>query len=302
MAIEPERKCGYRKVGGLYIRGEASFSGCDRLPLAMPMCPVCGSSVKFTRSFVKIDPSMYFGEHKDCEDDDSCPICHPPRPYLEVVVMNRDGVVVFEGRAWEDSDKIGVVEKKEEPTEEMLSLLNEGLDRMNRENIGVFYNNVTNNYLVKITRVDHYIMWVGHKYYTVESFTEEAMKMGVSKRIPFIPNGMVPGKSVVYLAMKNCSGEIIGFDNDGKPVKKDCIFGSFTPTAFEYIMTESKATDSVIEEYKERGISVVVVPDNDPDHNPSKGSKKKKEPRGKKEVKESSVSLDMFLSETEEKE
>jgi hypothetical protein len=45
-----------------------------------------------------------------------------------------------------------------------------------------------------------YLMWVGRKFYTPEEFSAEAARMGVSKRIAFIPDGLVLGETRVLLA------------------------------------------------------------------------------------------------------
>ncbi|GAI07703.1 unnamed protein product, partial [marine sediment metagenome] len=46
-----------------------------------------------------------------------------------------------------------------------------------------------------------YIMLVGAgNYKTKEDFLDEAHRMGICKRIPFIPKGLELGKTVVYLA------------------------------------------------------------------------------------------------------
>ena len=46
-----------------------------------------------------------------------------------------------------------------------------------------------------------YIMLVGAGNYTMpQDFLDEAHRMGISKRIPFIPKGLELGKTVVYLA------------------------------------------------------------------------------------------------------
>lgn len=44
------------------------------------------------------------------------------------------------------------------------------------------------------------LLWVGRKFYTPESFSLEANDMGVSKRIPFIPDSLVLGRTWVLLA------------------------------------------------------------------------------------------------------
>ncbi len=46
-----------------------------------------------------------------------------------------------------------------------------------------------------------YIMLVGEKYYkTPQDFLDEAHRMGISKRIPFIPKDLVLGETIIFLA------------------------------------------------------------------------------------------------------
>lgn len=85
MAIEKERGCGYRKVGGLYLCGRGHGLTCDRLPFELEACPTCGAGVKFTRGFTWLDWVKYAGNHMDCgEQPLICPACAPsecPQPY-----------------------------------------------------------------------------------------------------------------------------------------------------------------------------------------------------------------------------
>lgn len=84
MAVETIRKCGFRKVGGIYlVAGEGGFP-CDRLPIALDVCPCCGGGVKFARGFTWIQPYQLFdGNHGDgcqCRVDgpkQPCPACFP---------------------------------------------------------------------------------------------------------------------------------------------------------------------------------------------------------------------------------
>ena len=75
--IEIPRGCGYRKEGGLYMRGFGLSVPCDRLAYVLTYCPVCGSGIKFTRGYQMIDWYQYAGVHKGCKDKFKCPICHP---------------------------------------------------------------------------------------------------------------------------------------------------------------------------------------------------------------------------------
>ena len=125
---ELERGCGYRKVGALYLCGEYIAVDCDRLPLKVGHCPVCGEGIHFTRGFREINPLQLFGLHQPCHDRiRPCFVCDP-------------------------TDSIA------------------------------------------------YIMMVGSKFYTPQTFLEEARTMGISKKIPAIPKNMELGVTVVYLA------------------------------------------------------------------------------------------------------
>lgn len=81
MGSEIKRRCGYRKVGGTYLVGECSPSPCDRLPIPVGLCPVCGQGVEFSRGWTQISPDRLLSHHEapaGCLCDDTCPACHPP--------------------------------------------------------------------------------------------------------------------------------------------------------------------------------------------------------------------------------
>ena len=63
MAVEQRRLCGWRRVGGLYLCGEYISVSCDRLPLPLTTCPVCGQGIKVSRGFTKINPLRLWGTH-----------------------------------------------------------------------------------------------------------------------------------------------------------------------------------------------------------------------------------------------
>ena len=116
------------------------------------------------------------------------------------------------------------------------------------------------------------LMWVGHKYYSPKSFAQEAAEQGVSKRIATLPHGFKIGKTWVYLAHKKGAPKqkmLAGELADGTKEEADpAIFYAFQPARIEKIITESQATDEEKEKLAKRGITPVVVPDDDPDHNP----------------------------------
>lgn len=78
MSVEPRRGCGFRKVGGLYIVCEGLSAPCDRLPIALTVCPCCGGGIKQTRGWTWIQPGRLFeGKHRQCACRISCPACDP---------------------------------------------------------------------------------------------------------------------------------------------------------------------------------------------------------------------------------
>lgn len=131
-----------------------------------------------------------------------------------------------------------------------------------------------------------YIMTVGRKYYSPESFVKEALELGVSKRIASnsIPKKLKLGQTVIYLAHPEAvngtetprtQGELLGngqvrlLDAE-KAERKLGIFCAFTPQRVEMLVWESELEGEQGELYKasleKRGITPVPIPDNDPDH------------------------------------
>jgi len=100
-----------------------------------------------------------------------------------------------------------------------------------------------------------YIMMVGSRYYTPESFIEEALIQGVSKRIPFIPKKLELGRTVIYIAHP-------------KVEKRLAIIAAFTPQRVEKLIWESEATPRALRDLEKRDIMTVIIPDGDPDHAP----------------------------------
>jgi len=111
------------------------------------------------------------------------------------------------------------------------------------------------------------LLWIGEAYYkTPFHFSEEAARMGISRRLSAVPREFKLGETWVLLAhpraglLRSAEGEV-----------KECpgVFSVFRPTRIEQIVTQSQSEDpEFMEGLEKRGITVVVVPDNDPDHNP----------------------------------
>lgn len=122
-----------------------------------------------------------------------------------------------------------------------------------------------------------YLMWVGGEY-TMESFRDEAARLGVSKRIPAVPADFEIG-DWVFLAFQKA------VPIDGKTIRMDFdphkdrgwtpgIFYAFRPLRVEMVLAESQREDvELLVKLSERGIQPVFVPDDDPDHAPRKGQK-----------------------------
>ena len=105
-----------------------------------------------------------------------------------------------------------------------------------------------------------YVLGVGERHYKVPGdFMAEAVKLGVSKRIPAVPKDLEIGKTWVYLAhRKACVGP------DGKPQLG--IFAAFVPQRVEMPVWKSEMTDERSKDLEKRGITPVVFEDGDPDH------------------------------------
>lgn len=111
------------------------------------------------------------------------------------------------------------------------------------------------------------LMWVGEAYYSPEHFIKEALEMGVSKRIAFIPKELKLGETVVLLAHKKAIGR---FDEEAVWQDYPGIFYAFKPTTIEMPIWKSELTDEKVEELTKRGITPISIPDGDVDHSDEK--------------------------------
>lgn len=76
---EPERGCGFRKAGGIYLCSSGMGYPCGKLPLPLDICPTCGSGIHFARSWTWINPQPLFA-HVPCQIDNYCGICPAANP------------------------------------------------------------------------------------------------------------------------------------------------------------------------------------------------------------------------------
>ena len=114
-----------------------------------------------------------------------------------------------------------------------------------------------------------FIMRCGEKFYTMDSFMNEARAMGVSKRIPFIPRELKVGETPIFLVHKKAGWKYEDVP-DGKNGQKrmvvpcDGIFSAFIPMRIEQLVWEKdikgKKGQQLIKDLEKRGITPVVIP------------------------------------------
>lgn len=107
------------------------------------------------------------------------------------------------------------------------------------------------------------LMWIGSKFYTPQSFMQEAKQVGISKRIPAVPKDFKLGKHWIYLGHREAitTGKAAAtFDlNANTPG----IFTIFKPTAIEYVVRpdDQQLRPEALGAKAKRGITLVdVVP------------------------------------------
>jgi hypothetical protein len=108
------------------------------------------------------------------------------------------------------------------------------------------------------------LIWIGEKWYSPESFLDEARRLGISRRIAAVPKGLIAGETWVLLAHRK-----VRFGPDDVAPG---LFYLMRVDRLEKIVTETQSRDAEeMAKLAKRGITPVVVPDNDPDHNPDAG-------------------------------
>ena len=111
------------------------------------------------------------------------------------------------------------------------------------------------------------LLWVGEKFYdSPKDFFKEAVELGVSKKLSAIPKGFVLGVDYVFLAHPMA---IEGNNPPDYSMPEPGIFLLWKPERIEKIITETMSRDNnLMGLLASRGIQPVIVPDDDPDHNP----------------------------------
>jgi len=204
MAAEAKRGCGYRKVGGLYLRSDGVPFYCPRLPFALGRCERCGHGIRAARVLRMVRAQTILSFAGPCPDTCSargqCALANPG-----------------------EEDEIG-------------------------------------------------LMLVSNRYYTPTSFQLEAQNLGVSKRIAAIPRKLKLHETWVLLAMNIPANipEDRRADFEGFKPGTQSVFYAFQPTRIELVVTPTwkAAHAQQVEYYQKRGVVLVEVPDDDPDHQP----------------------------------
>lgn len=118
------------------------------------------------------------------------------------------------------------------------------------------------------------LIWIGDRYYTPEEFVKESLQQGISRRLPN-PGGKIPrgprglklGETWVLCAHIKACGEEKDPET-GNTVNIPGIFYAYRPTRLEYLLWEKDANKERLEELTKAGITPVVIPDGDKDHDP----------------------------------
>lgn len=112
------------------------------------------------------------------------------------------------------------------------------------------------------------LIWIGRAFYPKpEDFVREARELGICRRISAVPRGFRLGEHLLFLGHPGAIRE------PGEPEsgvlwrETPGLFFVFRPTRIDKIVTESQSRDEEeMERLADRGITPVIVPDDDRDH------------------------------------
>ena len=218
---EPKRGCGFRKLGGIYLVSDPGAQlPCHVMPYPLLPCECCGLTVPFSRGYGWVRPRYFTADCKntDCPAHRQCVFTMPNR--IDCPACDATGKVFSADLATVAAD-LGI----EDDFESAVCRTCGG----------------TGNMVGKVG-----LMWVGREFYPKGSdFVNEAVSLGVSKRIPTVPRNLVLGKTWVMLARKNdtecpvCSKTADGeFCDACEGTRKvSIVFYAFRPTRIEMIVT-----------------------------------------------------------------
>src|SRR5262245_624211 len=110
------------------------------------------------------------------------------------------------------------------------------------------------------------LIWIGEKFYPKwDDFAREAQFMGISRRITAIPRGFKVGESWVFIAHPKVVRQLNS--ETGEEEMLPAVFRIFRPSRIEKIITQSMSeNEELMAELADKGITPVIVPDDDKDH------------------------------------
>jgi hypothetical protein len=232
------KNIGHKWIGRVYNTDDgARFTWSELIPgtlgvhglIELHVCPVCNAGVKQTRAWTWVKPAQFLAGAAPCVQEHSL---HRTDPC---------GSCPLSTRRLESLDKCGLI-------------------------------------------------WIGEKFYpTAADFMDEATRLGVSRRIPAIPRNFKLGETWVLVAhpkgvrlsptdprvtaeeleeLQQVNLELMeAGEAQQYVIFRKGVITMFKPTAIEKIVTETQAKNAAaMEELAKKGISPVVVPDDDPDH------------------------------------
>lgn len=127
------------------------------------------------------------------------------------------------------------------------------------------------------------LMWVGRKYYTPEEFIAEDKTMGICKAIKQIPKGLVLGETWILIAHPRAiidssnpeykkayeywvTRGIDKGEKEPQPPSYPGVFYAFRPIGVEMLIYQSQATPERLAGLEAKGITPIVVPDDQTAH------------------------------------
>lgn len=103
------------------------------------------------------------------------------------------------------------------------------------------------------------LMWVGERFYKTErAFINEALNIGISKRIARVPKGCIPGHTWIALAHKKAVIKGYPFYKESQILFAPGVFAVFGLQAIQYVIT-GKESDEYLNRLENRGIECVHV-------------------------------------------
>ena len=121
------------------------------------------------------------------------------------------------------------------------------------------------------------LLWIGEQFYpTPEDWSKEGAQLGISRRISAIPRGFVVGKSWVFVAHPKAFWKpAVTTSKQAEPwTASPGVFHVWKPQRVELIVTPSMRSEPWVIDLANKGVTLVEVPEDDPDHLPVKKSGK----------------------------